>query len=272
MIEAKSRKWNSATTLYIARRLKEISSGRRIKVLDVGCGAGTIIQHLIGEGYDIYGYDFPNRLKILRKNFEGGILGDFDQHIKIAEDERHIPFEDSFFDVLYANQVFEHVKFIDRMFEECARVIKPEGVLLINFPLATYPIEGHSKIPFAHWIPPGNLRIQYLRMCYTFRVAKKEKSKTALETAKGRDSYLREKTFYRFFNEIMALGGYWFESVEVETSRLIKAKADIMDAYGGKVSRRFGKLFGKSGRVSSFLVTHFVNAAFSLRRPKNNKP
>jgi len=128
MIEAKDRKWNSGTTFYIARRLEQISCERRIRVLDMGCGGATIIQHLLGDGYDIYGYDFPHRLEILRRNFGEGILADFDQHIKIVEDERHIPFENSFIDVLYANQVFEHVKFIDRMLEECAKVIKPDGV------------------------------------------------------------------------------------------------------------------------------------------------
>ena len=72
-------------------------------------------------------------------------------------------------------------------------------------------------------------------------------------------------------NEIMAVVGYWFESVEEEPIQLIKAKADIMDAYGGKVSRRFGKLLGKSGRVSGFVLTHYLNATFCLRCPKNNE-
>ncbi len=69
----------------------------------------------------------------------------------------------------------------------------------------------------------------------------------------------------------MAVGGYWFESVEVETSQLIKAKADLMDAYRGKISRCFDKLFAKSVRVSGFVLTHFFNAAFCLRRLKNNE-
>lgn len=271
MIEAKSRKWNSATTLYIARRLEEISSGGHIRVLDMGCGEGTIIQHVLADTYDFYGYDFAHRSEILRRNFGEGILGDYDEHIRIAEDERHIPYEDSFFDVLYANQVFEHVKFIDRMLEECARVLKADGVLLINFPLATCPIEVHLKIPFAHWIPPGILRVQYLRAFYAIRLAGKDKSKTALEAANDADSYLKEKTYYRFINEIMAVGGYWFESVEVETSQMISAKADIMNAYGGKVSRQFGKLFRKPGRISNFVITHFHNAVFCLRRPRNNE-
>jgi len=96
------------------------------------------------------------------------------------------------------------------MFEECARVLKPDDILLINFSLATCPIESHLKIPFAHWFPPGNLRVQYLRIFYTLKSAKKEKSKSALEATKDADCYLRDRTYYRFFNEIMTVGGYWF--------------------------------------------------------------
>lgn len=57
MIGATDGQWNSATTLYIARRLQEIAGGRPIAVLDVGCGAGAGLGHLLEYGYDLYGYD-----------------------------------------------------------------------------------------------------------------------------------------------------------------------------------------------------------------------
>lgn len=72
MIEAKGRKWNSATTLYIAQRLEKISSGKRIKVLDMGCGEGTVLDHLLDRGLDLYGYDFGGRAEALRAKYSGG--------------------------------------------------------------------------------------------------------------------------------------------------------------------------------------------------------
>jgi ubiquinone/menaquinone biosynthesis C-methylase UbiE len=93
------------------------------------------------------------------------------------KNEQLIPFEDNTFDVIYANQVFEHVKFFHSMISECSRVLKPKGILLANFPLATYPIEAHIKIPFAHWLPPGDLRTRYLYFFLRFGLETKTTSK-----------------------------------------------------------------------------------------------
>src|SRR5919202_1662471 len=168
MIGADEKNWNSATTLYIARRLQEISNGRRIAVLDMGCGDGRTLGYLLDYGYDLNGYElvyYEDRYNETRRGRLGPYFGDsYDAHIKITGSERTIPFDDNSFDVVYSNQVFEHVRFLDKMLSECARVLKPGGTLLATFPLATDPVEVHYKIPFAHWIPPGELRIKYLRL------------------------------------------------------------------------------------------------------------
>lgn len=173
--------------------------------------------------------------------------------------------------MVYANQVFEHVKFLDRMLEECARVLKSDGVLLINFPLATYPIEGHLKIPFAHWIPPGRLRVQYLRIFYFIRLARKQKGITSLQAAINGDRYLREQTYYRFMNEIEAVAAYWFESSEMQTAHYIQAKADLYKAKGGVFGRAIGRTLDQPGKVIIFLITHFLNAAFCFKSPKKDQ-
>jgi len=270
MLSATDKKWNSATTLYIARRLEEVASGRRIKVLDMGCGEGAVLDHLLDMKLDLYGYDFQHRRDALWTKYKDGVLGDFDDHIRIVDDERSIPFESDYFDVVYANQVFEHVKFIDRMFEESARVLKPDGVLLITLPLATYPVEAHLRIPFVHWIPPGGLRVQYLRLFYATRLARKKKGITALQTAIDSDRYLYERTYYRFINEIEAIAGYWFESKGVETSQFIQAKADLSKSKGGIVGRSIGRILDQPGKVTEFIVTHLLNAAFCFKFPKVN--
>lgn len=228
------------------------------------------MTYLLDRGFDLYGYDFGDRAEALREKYSGGMLGDFDEHIKIADSERSIPFKSGFFDVVYANQVFEHVKFLGRMFEESARVLKPGGVLLINFPLATYPIEWHLKIPFAHWIPPGRLRVQYLRIFYFIRLARKQKGITSLQAAINSDRYLREQTCYRFMNEIEAVAGHWFESNEMKTAHYIQAKADLYQAKGGVVGRTMGRILDKPGNVITFLITHFLNAAFCFKSPKKD--
>ena len=66
----KEKDWNSATTLCIARHLDKIASGRKIKVLDMGCGSGTVLDHLLDMGLDLYGYDFKDRYQA-----KGGVVG-----------------------------------------------------------------------------------------------------------------------------------------------------------------------------------------------------
>ena len=43
----------------------------------------------------------------------------------------------------------------------------------------------------------------------------------SLEAASDANRYLAERTYYRFVNEIIAVGEYWFESIELETNRLM---------------------------------------------------
>lgn len=159
----------------------------------MGCGDGAAIEYLINYNYHLYGYDLEFQKNDLRKKLKRYFGEDFESHIKITPDGKKIPFPEDFFDVIYANQVFEHIKYLDTVFAEIERVLKPNGVLLTNFPLVTYPIEGHLKIPFAHWIPPGKIRIQYLRMFYASRLRSKLKGMNAIETAAHWDEYLQKK-------------------------------------------------------------------------------
>jgi SAM-dependent methyltransferase len=276
VVGATDKQWNSATTLYIARRLQEIAGGRPIAVLDVGCGAGAVLGSLLEYGYDLYGYDlvgFDDEYSGARRERLLPHLGDqYASHIKVTDSQRDIPFGDDSFDVVYANQVFEHVRFLDRMLSECARVLKPGGTLLTNFPLATYPIEGHLRVPFAHWLPPGPVRIRYLQLCSMIRLLVRQEGRAPLATAVAQDNFLREQTFYRFMNEITALSTYYFETCQVETEALVKAKIDLMRAGGGgsalKIAGVIEFIDGRGGL--SACVTHLVNAAFCLRNPRKS--
>lgn len=271
MIKATDKQWNSSTTLYIARRLQEIAGGRRIAVLDIGCGDGKILECLLDYGYDLYGYDlvyYEDQYDEARRKRLAQHFGEsYDERIKVIDSERAIPFDDGSFDVVYANQVFEHVRFFDKMVFECARVLKPGGVLLATFPVATCPIEGHIKIPFAHWIPPGALRVRYLQLCCALGLFKKE-GYPSLETAIELDRYLREETYYRFMNEIMSVSKHYFGACEIETDALVRAKIDLLLAGEGTGGAKLGALMRLiDSDTAHFCVTHLVNAAFYMKDP-----
>jgi hypothetical protein len=66
-----------------------------------------------------------------------------------------LPFADAAFDIVYANAVLEHVGDADaqRAFLcELARVGR--RVLFVATPSRTFPVDSHTLVPFAHWLPP----------------------------------------------------------------------------------------------------------------------
>ena len=268
LIGANEKPWNSPTTLYIARRLQEISNGQTVRVLDLGCGDGTMIEQLLNYGYELYGYDLPSRSEQLRKRLLKVFGTSYHDHIRIADSERSIPFEDACFDIIYANSVFEHVRFLDNIVSECARVLKPTGVLLTNFMLANGIVGDHIHAPFAHFMPRGRMRVRYLQLSYGLGLFPKRRGKSALESAVIQDNYMQEHCHYYFMGDVVATANTYFRSCQTETGDLIRAKLDMM-AINEKATSRWaaGFLHKFEGRIVNYLATYLRCAAFIMKNP-----
>lgn len=117
------------------------------KVLDVGCGA-LGLRHL-EPSLDITGLDLMPR---------PGYPGPFVE----ADAAAGIPFGDGEFDLVYCSSVIEHVRRERR--DTLAAEIKRVGKsFFVQTPAFGFPIEPHSLLPFAHWLPPA-LRRPYWRL------------------------------------------------------------------------------------------------------------
>jgi SAM-dependent methyltransferase len=267
-ILATDKPWASATSLYIARAIERITCGSELSILDMGCGQGRMMSLLMDYGHLLHGFDLPDKAEALAAHLRPLFGNRFDDQVRVMEDERRIPFESSRFDVVYANQVFEHVRFLDQMFEECTRVLKPEGTLITLFPLATYPLEGHVLVPCAHWIPPGALRRAYLRAFLTMRIGRRLPSMSIGESAREWDERLRLFTFYRFMNELEALFTYYFEEWMIDTGTYIDAKIDMLQESPSRLGRAAGRVLNSAnGPWLANLITYGFNAVFVARRP-----
>lgn len=98
------------------------------KVLDLGCGNGRLYELLRDKGIDYYGTDVSEELiGIARASYpEGKFKG---------SDPLKIPFESAFFDAVFCIAVFHHIpskEFRIEFLEECKRVLKPGGFLIIT--------------------------------------------------------------------------------------------------------------------------------------------
>ena len=96
------------------------------KILEVGCGAGNIIEKIpLGE---LFGIDLSTYiLKKAKKR-----LGKKAKIIQCSGDK--LPFVDHYFDKVYCSEVLEHVPEPRAFLMEMTRVIKKEGMIIISVP------------------------------------------------------------------------------------------------------------------------------------------
>ena len=108
---------------YLIQRFK---IEKNSKILDNGCGRGDFLKAFEKCGLESYGTDLDAKTQIERgrKIVWGGI--------NLEEDE--LPFPDDFFDIVFTKSVIEHLHKPSRFFEECYRVLKPEGRIIVMVP------------------------------------------------------------------------------------------------------------------------------------------
>jgi SAM-dependent methyltransferase len=97
------------------------------KLLDVGCGTGSLAQRLLRDGYDVTGAD-PFAAMLER-------AGARDPRLKtVHASGRRLPFDDSTFDLTYSVAVLHHIADPDEIREtlaEMCRVTKAGGHVLV---------------------------------------------------------------------------------------------------------------------------------------------
>ena len=108
-------------------------------ILDLGCGAGALVESLRTRGFDAWGCDVA-----------GSDASDFaaDAATKgylrpIEMQPYRLPFEDNRFDFVISSQVLEHVMDYAATFREILRVLNPGGISLHTFPSRYVLIEPH---------------------------------------------------------------------------------------------------------------------------------
>lgn len=77
----------------------------------------------------------------------------------VEADGRDLPFDDDSFDFVHSSAVIEHVGSFEQQVQfvsECSRVAR-KGVF-ITTPNRWFPVEFHTVVPLAHWLPPTMFR------------------------------------------------------------------------------------------------------------------
>ena len=101
-----------------------IPKGKNIKILDIGCHDGVYTRRIIeaSGSKNVWGLEImPENAKLAKENGVKVVIGDI---------EKKFPFKDNEFDVIFSNQVIEHVKDCDFFMKEVYRILKPGGVTI----------------------------------------------------------------------------------------------------------------------------------------------
>lgn len=118
-----------------------------MRVLDVGCG--TLGLRALEPELEITGVDLSPR-----PEYPGPFLQ--------ADAAAGLPYEDGAFDLVYSSSVVEHVP-PERRAAFAAEVNRVGRGVYVQTPARSFPVEPHSLLPFAHWLPTA-LRRPYWRL------------------------------------------------------------------------------------------------------------
>ena len=121
--------WIARTEPYAFERIDRHSwTGRR--VLEVGCGQGTVLTYLAGKGADVVGVDM-SRASLDRARDGARQLRVVSQvHLAIADAET-LPFPAESFDAVVSFGVLHHTPDTARSIEEVRRVLKPGAMAIV---------------------------------------------------------------------------------------------------------------------------------------------
>jgi SAM-dependent methyltransferase len=154
--------WRSGQERRLQMILREAGIHAKGSVLDLGCGVGTYLSHLVEHAKSAYGVELDfERAKIASK---------LNLSITCSAGE-NLPFASHSFDLILSHEVLEHVEDDRANLKEIARTLRvpnpetksPGGRLILFLPNRGYPFETHGvycrgkyhfgNIPLVNYLP-----------------------------------------------------------------------------------------------------------------------
>lgn len=107
------------------------------KILDIGCGSGTISLYLASKGYEVKGIDISKKAIEACKESANNI-GLKNVKFEISEFPKSLPQEK--FNLIFFSEVIEHLPNDDLALRKIHKLLKPGGILFLSTPSKNAPL------------------------------------------------------------------------------------------------------------------------------------
>lgn len=119
----------------------------QLNCLEIGCAYGMMTRYFAQAFRLVVGIDIDSAVVKFAAN-ENSSQAKF-----MVADGARLPFRDESYDVVICTQVYEHSKNPSSMVDEIWRVLREGGVCFFSGPNKLSLVEGHTGLPFIHWLP-----------------------------------------------------------------------------------------------------------------------
>jgi|SRR3989344_3744263 len=119
-------------TLFIQKQFKK--SLEKNLFLDLGVGTGRISRILLEKNIIVKGMDFSDEMIKLSKHNLAEFVKNKQLHIYKGDLNEKLPFQNNSFDGVVCIRVIKYVRNWREAIDEISRVIKPNGVFILEYP------------------------------------------------------------------------------------------------------------------------------------------
>ncbi len=130
-------KWNQYQNLLNTYKAL-VPDKRKLDILDVGCAQGTLALILAEKGHKVTAVDLRQEsLDYAQSRYEKGEIEFIQQNVLEAKLEKS-------YDLVFANQLIEHLVYPEKMVNTLKKMLKPGGKLIVATPNHSY---SKCKLP-----------------------------------------------------------------------------------------------------------------------------
>lgn len=205
--DAYSARAESRTEFYL-RRIPQLEAalGRKGKLLEIGCGTGHFLNLAQAAGWQVCGVD-------ISAPFCRYAVEMFGLDVRQANSLEQCNFSDESFDLIYSTHVFEHLVDPMHAFIQVRRILKHDGILVIEVPQQFISLRDRIRgwaLTVSGQAGEGKLYkrpISSTHHVFFFTVA----TLSAMATRAG-FQIRKIRTYERHHKQVIgdgALGGYW---------------------------------------------------------------